>query len=157
LLKLTDSGDVTKRALIWKWKLGTAALDDFGYPPGTTNFALCIYDDGALVMSPAIGGGGICSSNKPCWKGSATGFKYSEKYGNGDGITKAKLRAGMGVASIMVKAKGSSLNLPFPITDAVAMTIQLVRNPGPGVECWGSVLPAPPALNDGTKLKDKAP
>ena len=157
LLKLTDNGDPTKRKLLWKWKLGSATLADFGNPVSSgTNFALCVYDDGALVMSPAIDAGGLCGT-KPCWKGSASGFGFSDKDGNAAGISKAKLRVGSGIASIQVKGKGASLALPFPITDAVAMTVQLVRNPGAPVECWSSVLPAPPALNDGVKLKDKAP
>ena len=135
LLKLSDNADPAKRKLMWKWSFGTASITDFGQPDnGPTNYAFCVYDDGVLKMSPAIAGGGTCSG-KPCWKASATGYQFKDKLGNAAGITQMKLKEGAGTALIQVKGKGSNLNSPFPIADATAVTVQLVRNPGAAVEC----------------------
>jgi len=155
LLKIADNADPSKRKLLWKWA-GAASLSDFGDPAvGSTNYAFCLYDDGTLKMSPLIQSAGVCG-NKPCWKDTATGRKYKDKDGFAGGVTKIKIKAATGAGAILVKGSGIYLANPFPITDTTATTVQFVRNPGPGVECWESILPAPPVKNDGSKFSDKA-
>jgi len=155
-LRLADDSNPTKRKLSWKWA-GTASLADLGDPTqGSTNYAFCLYDDGVLKMSPAIPAIGSCG-DKPCWKATATGRQYKDKFGSYGGITKVKIKATLGAAAIQVKGKGSILASPFPISDATAVTVQFVRNPGAGVECWESVLPAPPRTSTGSKFSDMAP
>jgi hypothetical protein len=156
LLKIADNPDPSKRKLGWKWA-GTASLSDFGDPEfGSTNYALCVYDDGVLKMSPNIPAAGVCG-DKPCWKDTATGRQYKDKDGFAGGVTKIKIKVATGAGAIRVKGKGFLLASPFPITDATAVTVQFVRNPGAAVDCWESILPAPPSKNDGSKFKDKAP
>jgi hypothetical protein len=155
-LKLANDSDISKRKLLWKWT-GAAALADFGDPAfGSANYALCVYDDGNLKMSPAIPAAGVCG-DKPCWKDTATGRQYKDKDGFAGGVTKIKIKASMGSGAIQVKGKGIYVANPFPITDMTAITVQFVRNPGPGVTCWEGILPAPPKKNDGSKFGDKAP
>ena len=156
LLKLQNNTDPSKRKLLWKWSLGSADIGDLGNPAnGTTNYRLCIYDDGVLRLSPAIAAGGLCSG-QPCWAELATSNKYKNTSANPDGITAAKMKAGSGNASILVKGKGGNLSLPLPFTNAAAVRVQLVRNPSATIECWESVLPMP-AINDGSKFSDKIP
>jgi len=158
LLKITDDADPTKRKLTWKWLLGSIAPVDLGDPESaTTNYALCIYDDGVLRMSPKVQFGGQCSGDKPCWKATATGFQFKDKFSNSDGLMKIKLKTGTGNAIIGVKGKGNNLTSPFPISDATAVTVQFVRNPGATVECWEAVFPAAATLNTASKFKDKIP
>jgi len=57
-------------------------------------------------ISPSVTYGGDCSG-KPCWKATATGFQFKDKYGNADGLTKIKLKAGMGTAILSVKGRGA--------------------------------------------------
>jgi hypothetical protein len=156
-LKLAnDDTDPSKRKLLWKWA-GAASLADFGDPAfGSTNYAVCVYDDGALKMSPGIPAAGVCG-DKSCWKDTATGRQYKDKDGSAGGVTKIKIKASMGSGAIQVKGKGNFVADPFPIADTTAVTVQFVRNPGPGVTCWGGILPAPPQKNDGSKFGDKAP
>ena len=157
LLKISDNADPSKRKLLWKWSRGTAALADLGDPANdTTNYAFCVYDDGGLTIDTHIQSGGICG-DKPCWKATATSRQYTDKVGNLGGITKIKIKAGVGTAQIQVKGKGSFLSNPFPLTDATAMTVQFVRNPGAVVECWQGVFPAPAIKNEGGKFIDKEP
>jgi len=154
-LKLANDSDPSKRKLLWKWA-GPASLADFGDPNGSANYAVCVYDDGALKMNPAIPSAGVCG-DKPCWKDTSTGRQYKDKDGFAGGVTKIKIKASMGNGAIQVKGKGIYVANPFPITDTTAVTVQFVRNPGPGVTCWAGVLPAPPKKNDGSKFGDKAP
>lgn len=45
-------------SFLWKWYRGTAAKADFGTPTalnGGTSYLLCVYDDGDLIMNPAVG------------------------------------------------------------------------------------------------------
>lgn len=160
-LKLVgNASDATKQKLTWKWSNGTAAPADFGDPiDGTTNYRLCVYDDGVLKMSPAVAAGGMCDGDS-CWSlQGTTGVKYRNRLGNADGITMLKLRSGAGRAKILVKGKGANLALPFPVTDATGLTVQLVQNPGAGGRCWVSTYPAPPTASDPArpKLVDKVP
>ncbi len=157
-LKLTShSDDPTKYRLSWKWLAGTADLADLGDPTfGSTNYILCIYDDGSLAMSSSVAAGGTCGDTL-CWAAKSTGHKYKNKVGNAAGLTQIKLKAGAGKASIQVKGSGANLALPPSIADTSAMTVQFVRNPSAAIECWESVLPAPAKVNDGTRFNDKIP
>lgn len=162
LLKLRGhASDPAKQKLRWKWSEGTAGSGDFGDPGilgGTTSYRLCVYDDGVLTMSPFIDAGGTCDG-EPCWSGGSAGLKYKNKLGNADGITQVLIKGGEGTATVRVKGKGSALQLPFPIADTANVSVQLVKNPGSGAQCWETVLPAPAKANDADKRKflDKVP
>jgi hypothetical protein len=73
--KTPDKGD----QLSWKWVGGAATPEsDYGDPLGTDDYALCVYDDGALIMSASADAGGLCGK-KPCWKDKKKGFVYTDK------------------------------------------------------------------------------
>jgi hypothetical protein len=153
-----DTGAPLKRALSWKWMNGSATLAEFGDPvTGGATYRVCLYDDGVLQVDAAIDAGGMCGT-KACWSSSPKGLKYKNKAGNAAGISEASLKTGVGKASISVKAKGTNLADPFPFTDATSVVVQLVRNPGGPVPCWGSTFPSPPKTYDPSgKFGDKVP
>src|SRR6185369_9796645 len=83
---LVDPINPVKRKLIWKWLLGGIDASDMGDPiSGTTNYRLCLYDDGVLHSEAGIAAGGICDG-KPCWSALGSGSKFKSKNGNGDGV-----------------------------------------------------------------------
>ena len=155
-LKLQGSADAAKQKLDWTWG-GSATLADFGDPiGGTTNYRLCVYDDGVLKMSPALAGG--CDGSA-CWTATKAGLTYKNKNGNAEGITAVSLKVGAGGARVSVDGKGAGLALPFPISGATAVTVQLVKNPGSGPECWEATFANPARVDDAAKLRfqDKMP
>ncbi len=122
-------------------KIETATVQgDFGDPAvGTTNYALCIYDElDALSSELLLKHATNDCAGKPCWSAVSTkGYKYKDKAGSADGVTKALLKsgsAGRGSISIMGKnnaAKGLS-SLPTDIASslsgATTATVQLLSS-----------------------------
>jgi len=144
-------GDPAKHRLIWKWLKGTATKSELGNPAtGSTEYRLCVYDDGALVMSPGVDADGN-------WSELTKGFKYSNTVGNADGLTKAVLKEGTGTAKLLFKGKGAALPAPLPLAQSTAVTVQLVKNLGSGSECWESVFTPAAIKSDATQFKDKLP
>jgi cysteine-rich repeat protein len=154
------AGDPDSTKLLWKWLKGTVGSpSDFADPVAGGSVTLCIYDDGSLVQSHVVAPGGDCGG-KPCWKTVGTkGFKYKNKSGNDDGITKVLLKSGMGKAKLLVKGKGANVRAPQtdpmdPIyTQSSQLTVQLVVSGG---ACWQAVFPNP-ASSTATQFKDKIP
>jgi len=155
-------GNVSKpdrKNLRWKWAGDTASLGDFGNAHlGSTNYALCVYDDGVRKMSLPINHGGICGE-KPCWSSKATRYVYKNKVGNAQGVVGVDIKAKNGAATIQVRGKGNNLLLPFPVSDTTDITVQFVKDAYSGGECWEAVFPSPAKKLDATKLKfaDKIP
>ena len=57
--KTPDKGDL----ITWKWTKGAATTKaEFGDPLTSDDYALCIYDAGALVTSAVADAGGICGT-----------------------------------------------------------------------------------------------
>jgi hypothetical protein len=112
-LILKNHSDDAKDKLIWKFNKGPALTqNDFGLPTGTTGYALCVYDDGALVLQAQVGPSALL------WKPVAVtkGWKYQEPGGMQDGVTKVKLLGGAaGASKILFKAKGVNVPLPPPV------------------------------------------
>lgn len=121
--------------LVWKWtSSGAIATSDFGSPPTTTNYLLCLYDASGEKMSAQVPAARTCGT-KPCWKALGTvGFTYADNVGTPDGLTKVLLKAGSaGRGKIGVKGSGANLHLPtLPMTTPV--TAQL-RQDGSSA-CW---------------------
>jgi hypothetical protein len=106
----------------WKKNLVELSTPSLGDPLTDTGYTLCVYDYAAdvpaLRISARVGPGGTCGT-KPCWKanGPLTAFKYGDKTGASEGITKVQLKSGVaGKAKAAVQAKGGSLVLPPPAT-----------------------------------------
>jgi hypothetical protein len=148
-----NASNPERQSLRWQWSRGTAAAADFGDPvAGSTNYRLCAYDDNELFISAGIDAGGLCDG-KSCWTASRSGFKFRSRNGNADGIAQVRMVASDGRALIDVKGAGSVLGNLFPVTDASGVTVQLVKDPASGPECWSATFAAPAKRNDPAELK----
>jgi cysteine-rich repeat protein len=139
----------------WKWLSGASTpLADYGDPVNATEYQLCVYDDGGLLLDANVPPGGICRG-KPCWKPTGTsGFKYSDSELTPDGVQKVGLKSGPdGRAQIQLAARGTSLGLPDLSTVAQPVTVQIKNSDG---ICWEAIYSAPPRLQSSTQFKDKA-
>ncbi len=155
-LIVKDKGNPAKRGFRWLWLKGTATAGQLGSPTDSTSYALCVYADGALVMNPTIAASGLCAG-LPCWKAVGQGFAYANPTGNSAGIVKANLKPGDGKAKIMVVGKGASLAPVLPIPLGSLVTVQMVKSPGSGPECWQAEFPAPAVVNLAKIFKDRLP
>jgi hypothetical protein len=159
LFQLTKkTADPTKRTLIWKWLSGTiAGQSAFGDPTTATSYALCVYDDGALVEDYLIAPGGTCDGD-PCWEAIGDkGYQYTNDAGNTDGITEVLLLSGSGNAKILARGRGGNVAVPSTdplFTQDTDVTVQLVRS---GVGCWQAVYSTPATKNTDESFKDKIP
>ncbi len=89
-----------------------------------------------------------------CWRALGTkGFKYKDETQTPDGLDSILLRAGAeGKAKVMVKGRGSNLELPaLPLT--LPVTVQLRAENG---ECWGATYFLEGAKNTPDQFKAKA-
>ena len=122
--------------LTWNWWRGSATQkDEFGNPLSSTNYDLCVFDAPAgastLVMSEHVAAAAVCGT-KPCWKATASGFRYTDTKLQNGAISSLLLRQGAnGRARITLKGKGTGLGLPIlPLSEPV--TVQLSN----GAACW---------------------
>lgn len=155
-LTIKDSLDPRKKKLFWKWSGTSSGVAEFGDPvSSSTAYRLCIYDDGALVMSPGATPGGVCGK-ADCWSAvGSVGYAYKNKDGNADGLKQIKLKSRKGVARLLVKGGGGNLLTPLPLTDQLAVRVQLIKDSGSGSECWESSFDALGATNTAEQFKDK--
>lgn len=146
--KVPDTAD----GLTWKWSKGMAtAKADFGNPLATSDYALCLYANGALVQSWAMPAGGTCGG-KPCWRESTKGFSYADRDLTPDGMQALKLTEGAaGKAKITLKGKGQRLAVTGLDALAGPLDVQLQR--ADGGPCWGARFSAPFQKQDATQLK----
>ncbi|HYC53686.1 MAG TPA: hypothetical protein VEL28_01935 [Candidatus Binatia bacterium] len=149
-LSLTQDSQGGAR-LSWKWSAGQAtAIEDFGDPAATTEYALCMYDaDGDLISTALAPAAGTCSG-KPCWRVSSGSVRYYDPELSPSGLRKMNLKAGQdGRARIVVTGAGDDLALPaLPVTE-LPMTVQLQSSDGP---CWEASFSSA-SRNDGTRLQ----
>jgi cysteine-rich repeat protein len=146
-----DNTNNTKDKLVWKWVKGAATtLDDFGVPSGTTSYTLCLYAGTSQALGGATVPGGAAT-----WSPISTkGFKFKDKNGANDGITKVLLKSGAANKSKAI-AKGKGDNLPdLPATPFdLPVTVQLVNNENVCFEGVFSTF----KLNDAGKFNAKFP
>lgn len=64
------------------------------------------------------------------------------------------LRKGDGTADVLVEGRGANLSLPLPLQKNT-VTVQLVKNPRSGPECWGHEFSAPFTQSDATRFADE--
>lgn len=149
--------DPRRNALTWKWSKGSVARDDFGNPLAATSYALCVYDDGALVLDRSVQAAGTCGSRE-CWMArGADDYMYKTAAGSADGITSIRLFSGSGSAAIVLNARGAGLKPPLPMTQSTAVTVQLVKDAAEGAGCWESVFPAPAIRSNDADFSDRIP
>lgn len=140
--------------LRWRWAQGAATdPSDFGDPTTTDAFFLCVYDGGSLVSSSMFPQGGTCSG-KPCWAKTGSGFVYKNRGLVPDGLLTARLKGGAAKrASIVIRAKGSSLETPTLMSASGPVRVQLQRG---GDGCFEAVFSAPFLRNNGRTFSDVA-
>jgi hypothetical protein len=107
-LVLTNNSDDRRAMLAWKFRRGPAvAASDFGDPTTTERYALCLYDDGTLVMAAAV-------DASATWRAvGSRGWRYDDPAGAQHGVTQAKLLSG-GAGRSRVEMRGKGANLPMP-------------------------------------------
>jgi NAD(P)H-dependent flavin oxidoreductase YrpB (nitropropane dioxygenase family) len=126
---------------------------------------VCLYDSSGNLQplqDAALAPGGTCGT-AACWKllgkvATPKGYKYKNKPGNPDGLTDAKLQAGLvGKAKVQVKGKGVKLTMPaLGLTPPV--TVQLLINDGVTTTCWQTTFPSTAVqVNTPAQFKAKGP
>lgn len=141
-----------KQSLTFKWSKGpTTNSGDFGTPPATADYALCIYADTALVAEMDVDAGSE-------WVPTTKGFKFKDKLS--PALQTVTLAAGdiAGKAKIQAKGKGAGIGLPatLPFTSASTVTVQLVNSDN--TNCWGDTYSgAEITKHDADAFKAKSP
>ncbi len=149
--KMPDKRD----QLVWKWAGAVTAKADYGNPVTSDDYALCLYNAGALVASATADAGGTCAT-KPCWTEKPTSFTYKDKDLTPTGTQSISLKEGLvaGKAKIAFKGKGDPLVMPAPSSFTGPLAVRLHRS-GDTV-CWGADFSAPFTKQDAAQLKDKS-
>jgi len=156
---VTDATPDAKDRLQWSWAKGAATtIADFGDPTTSTGYRLCVYDAQAgvprLVASTGIAAGGTCDG-KPCWRATASGFRYKDASAATEGVRQVVLKAGTaGRSAIQVRAQGATLAAPtLPFAQDPNVVVQLRSSAG---GCWDASYSAPARRNDAERFKDRA-
>jgi hypothetical protein len=140
-LRMRNHVQEARDRLVWRWRRGAETLPaEFGDPvTGTTEYALCLYDQTAgvpsLVLGVQVPPGGTCA-DRPCWRPTRVGgFRYRDPDLTRGGVRGIFLRPGVaGRARVAVRARGIPLPLPtMPLAQDPTVTVQLVNSEG---QCW---------------------
>jgi cysteine-rich repeat protein/YVTN family beta-propeller protein len=166
-ISVKDSTPDSKDQVSWKWKKGTIDAVDLGDPLTTTDYELCILDDGVPVTGLlfTIPAGLTCDGGKDCWKmlgqlPTPKGYKYKNKATSSEGVSDLSMKAGVGKASLGFKAKSVQLSLPGPVlptqyfNQMSSVTVRLRRLDG--IQCWESVFTTS-SKNTAEQFSAKAP
>ncbi len=108
----------------WTWAKGEATTQaEFGDPTDTTDYALCIYQDGEISGASDFFADGDWGEIKDGYKRKATFFAEGNKLG----IESVKLKGGAdGKSKIVIRQKQyTAPQMHFPV--AVPLTVQLVN------------------------------
>lgn len=112
----------------------TVTQGQFGNPvTGTTSYAVCIYNAANQLQGEySVAQAGATCAGKPCWAAiSDKGYKYKDKAGATNGITKIKLSGG-DAGKGKVKVGGKGLTLPAGVAAAlqneVSATVQVLSS-----------------------------
>ena len=158
LLILKDRATDENDLLTWKWRKGKATTKaEFGNPVGSDGYALCLYDASGLAATATAPAGGICAGGEPCWTERRTSFKYENKNLTPDGLSQVVLKEGLedGKATILVKGKGTMLDMPELATLGSPLTVRLKNRVT--AACWEATYSSAGVIrNDSEQFKGKA-
>jgi len=145
-VQLSDDADDTRDALLWRWIRGTTAPGLFGDPTSVTPYTLCVHDAAAgslmsLFVPPGIN-----------WRQTSSGFVYTDSSLANDGVRKIVLKSGTGNAKILVRGKGTLLDM----TDLSALDLPVTVQVTNGMTCWEATYQSNVILNDPDRFKAKA-
>lgn len=153
VLLLRDKMPDDRDRLVWNWRKGEATLkSEFGNPLATDGYALCLYEDDALVQGFEIPAGQQCSG-RPCWKETTRGFSYKDRDLTPDGVSTLRMTEGQvdGKTTLGVRGKGVRLGMPDLTALTGVLEVQLQRTGDP--LCWGAVYTPPFKKNNGLLLR----
>jgi hypothetical protein len=123
----------------------TVTTSQFGNPAsGSTKYKVCIYGStNALKGQFIVDRAGATCGTGPCWSAVSTkGYKYNDKAGTADGITKMTPVAGIpGKGKVVVNGKNDTAHLPLGIAaqlqNETSATVQVLTS---DASCFGAFL-----------------
>jgi hypothetical protein len=168
LVVLKDKTHPAKRKFLWKWRHGVTPVmqGDFGYP-GQSTYKLCVYDQTGTLpvfkMGFTLGPDELCSETGRWRALGSIGWRYTNRAGNEDGVTKLSLEGGAAAEpKIIMKGGGTFLPVPIPISGTAffaqdpAVIVQLYSSSP--MNCWSSTFDASSTkANSGTQFKAVTP
>jgi hypothetical protein len=107
-LTLKDSSNDAKDQLSWSWASSAAVPEaDFEDPvTGRNDDTICISDGSGRRLEATAPAGGVCGT-KPCWKKTrSSGFVYTDKLLDPDGLGKVVLEPGSAAGKSRIKVQG---------------------------------------------------
>lgn len=151
--------NTAKNKLQWKYSPGdTTPKADFGDPSTTTSFQFCVYEENAgdsrLAARYAIPAGGNCATG-PCWRGSSSGYKYTDKTHASDGISGLILKQGLTPGKTKIILNGKGANLPIPVLPLVQGPDVVMQLRGSNGVCWETRFASPAIRNQPDQFRDK--
>jgi hypothetical protein len=155
LLLKDDSAD-ERDGLVWAFRKGELTdKTDYGSPVTTDSYALCLYEDDALVQGFEIPAAQLCNG-KPCWRELARGFVYRDRDLTPDGIGSVRMTQGLadGKTAIRLRGKGQRLGLPDLTQLGGVLEVQLQRIGDSA--CWAATYTPPFVENDGETLRARS-
>ena len=142
---VSDKDDDSKDKLKWAWIKGEAlTVADFGDLDEETTYSLCVYDyqGGTAVYSTQLDVG----PGAPFAKAGTKGWKYKDKLGVADGLSKIKMGSGAaGKSKIIMLAKGANVPLAASFSAEAMFAadtqlgVGLINSDG---QCWRTVFTA---------------
>ncbi len=147
--KLKIKAGTDRDLVAWTWKSSAETQSSiFGDPGSTNDYTLCVYDPTGLLMQLTAPAGSTCKNGKPCWTLGSKGFKYADRSGAHDGVTKVVLKPGdAGHAKLATTAKGNLNLAPLPLS--LPVSVQLRAKDG---ACFQATFDAP-KRNDPSKFQ----
>jgi hypothetical protein len=124
---LQNSAQDAKDKLLFKWLKGAQSdLSAFGDPLNTADYALCLYTGPHRAALTHLSIPHHAAKWQPL---STRGYRYKDKGGSADGVTKLLLKSGAAGKS-MAQVKGKGVNMPDPTFSnlPVPVTAQLVNS-----------------------------
>jgi hypothetical protein len=145
--------------IVWRWTRGDAVTPaDVGDPVGgSTEYALCLYDETAdapsLALSLSVPPGGTCNG-ADCWKSTPRKVVYRDRDASRSGVRGLLIKLGAaGKSKAKLKARGSLFPVvAMPFAQQNELVAQLVSSDG---ACWESRYEEPASRNDDAKFIDR--
>jgi hypothetical protein len=134
LFKYKDNVTNSKDTIKFLWRGGPSLVADMGDPRTTTDYELCVYENGQFRMGMTVAAGAGWSTVGPST--SPKGYKYKDTFAAQNGIKLIKLKASsLDKAKVKVTGKGNALpDLGFnPLPFDFPVKAQLYASDG---MCW---------------------
>jgi uncharacterized delta-60 repeat protein len=141
LVLVDDADDAADRVRL-RWSSTTVPPGALGDPTRTTDVSLCVIDgppEARRVLTELTVPGGSTCGDSPCWRRTASGFRYRDRTTANDGVGRLVLSVDGTDASILLKAKGPGTDVRTLATGD-RLLIRVVQSDTPG--CFESTVVA---------------